>query len=65
MTDSITSWYIATVWMAVVDSSYDPGTRQVVRLQAIGPDDFCARVRACWPNKVITIGPVSLSKVQR
>ena len=63
MTEAITAYYIATVWLSDLPDHW-VGTRQVTRLQAIGPDDFKARVRTLWPDKTITFGPVGKSKVQ-
>lgn len=64
MSGPITAWYIATVWMTNADQDDWSATRTIVRLLAIGPDDFQAHVRSNWPNKHLTFGPVSLSKVQ-
>lgn len=61
--DPITAWYLATVWMGT--DEYDAvGRRTVIRLQACGPDDYRARVKALWPDRWVIIGPVSRSKVQ-
>jgi len=65
VTESIAAYYIATVWMTEpIGGDWGDGTRQVIRLQAIGPDDFKARVRALWPDKTLAFGPVGRSKVQ-
>lgn len=61
--DTPTAYYIATVWWGL-DEWGDAVARQVVRLPACGPDDYRARVRALWPAKVLTFGPVSRSKAQ-
>jgi len=62
-----TAFYIATVWMVDPDTAGTVSwvsTRHVIRLQACGPADYEAAVRALWPGKAITFGPISLSKVQ-
>lgn len=64
MTEPITAWYLATVWLTNADDDPWSSSRQVIRLPAIGPDDFKARVRSNWPNKTAEFGPVSRSKVQ-
>jgi hypothetical protein len=62
MTDPITAYYIATVWFS--DAEDEVGSKQLVRLPATSPEDFQTQVRQSWPFKVVTFGPVSLSKVQ-
>ena len=65
MTRAITAYYIATVWMdEAIGGDWGDTTRSVIRLQAIGPDDFKARVSALWPDKTITFGPVGKSRIQ-
>jgi hypothetical protein len=63
MTDAITAYYIATVWMGTDDDDA-VGKKAVIRMQACGPDDYRARVRALWPDRWVIIGPISVSKEQ-
>jgi hypothetical protein len=64
-TNSFTAYYVATVWLERHDPNHGPTvTRQIMRLQATGPEDFKARVRASWKHHAVSFGPVSLSKVQ-
>lgn len=63
MTDPpLPAYYIATVWFA--DAEDEVGSKQLVRMRAYNEENFKQQIRGSWPFKVITFGPVSLSKVQ-
>jgi hypothetical protein len=60
MTDPArTAYYIATVWFG--DDDYDVGEMRVLRMAALDEDDYRAHVRATWPDKVVSFGPVGLA----